>query len=121
MNPKNVIMRKNNMRISRFFHVISDNEIWDALNKKIIPLDTELIKYIEDNKFNENIDIIPKTLIDYGIIVDEKEELNKIQLLIEQTTDKQFQSLFLITTTSCNLDCDYCFYRSSLSESLKHH
>lgn len=109
------------MRISRFFHVISDNEIWDALNKKIIPLDTELIKYIEDNKFNENIDIIPKTLIDYGIIVDEKEELNKIQLLIEQTTDKQFQSLFLITTTSCNLDCDYCFYRSSLSESLKHH
>lgn len=39
---------------------------------------------------------------------------------MKKTTDKQFQSLYLITTTSCNLDCDYCFYRSSASGSLKH-
>ena len=35
------------------------------------------------------------------------------------TRDYQFQSLYLICSTACNLDCDYCFYRSSASNSLK--
>ena len=48
--------------------------------------------------------------------VSEEEKL--IRLLANKTTDKQFQGLYLITTTNCNLNCDYCFYRSDISESL---
>jgi len=109
-----------NMRISRFVHVISQTELWDAINKKIIELEPTLVLFIKDNKNNFNIKKYPKELETLGIVVKEEEELERIKKLAEQTTDKQFQSLYLITTTNCNLDCSYCFYRSSFSGSLKH-
>lgn len=108
------------MKISTFIHVISENEIWNALEKKLFTFDSDLVKYIANNKKNSHLKNIPNILIDLGIATSEETEQKQIEELISQTTDKQFQSLYLIATTICNLDCDYCFYRSSASESLKH-
>lgn len=108
------------MRISRFIHIISQIELWDAINKNIIEVEPTLVSFIKENKDNFNIEEYPEILLKMGIVVKEEEELERIKKLAEQTTDKQFQSLYLITTTNCNLDCSYCFYRSSFSGSLKH-
>lgn len=108
------------MKISRFIHVLNDKTVWDALNKKVISLDAGLINFVKENKFNNNITTYPELLKEYEIVLEENQEQNLIDSLKEKTTDRQFQSLYLITTTSCNLDCDYCFYRSSASGSLKH-
>src|SRR5574344_1391439 len=108
------------MRISRFIHVLNENEVWDALNKKIIELQKKQVVFIKDNKNNFDLIDYPRELEDMKIIVNDEFELKRINEIIKNTTDKQFQSLYLITTTSCNLDCDYCFYRSSSSQSLKH-
>ena len=108
------------MRISRFIHIISQIELWDAINKNIIEVEPTLVSFIKENKDNFNIEEYPEILLKMGIVVKEEEEHERIKKLAEQTTDKQFQSLYLITTTNCNLDCSYCFYRSSFSGSLKH-
>ncbi len=107
------------MRISRFIHVIKATELWDSINKKTIKTDESLVDFVLKNKTNYNIEVFPKKLLKLGVVVSEKEELVRIKELVKKTTDNQFQSLFLIVTTNCNLDCDYCFYRSSSSESLK--
>lgn len=106
------------MKISRFVHVLDDSTIWDAINRKKVSLKPEDVKYIQDNMHSDNINDIPYDLLKFGLVVKIEDEKKLIDKLIEQTTDKQFQSLFLITTTECNLDCDYCFYRSSMSQSL---
>lgn len=108
------------MKISRFIHVLDDSTLWDSLNKKSISLDKYLVEYIKENKYNVNLSNYPKILEDTGIVVTVESEKQLIEKLVKQTTDNQFQGLYLITTTSCNLDCDYCFYRSSASGSLKH-
>lgn len=108
------------MRISRFIHIISQTELWDAINKNIIEVEPTLVSFIKENKDNFNIEEYPEILLKMRIVVKEEDELERIKKLAEQTTDKQFQSLYLITTTNCNLDCSYCFYRSSFSGSLKH-
>lgn len=108
------------MKISRFIHVLNENKVWDALNKRVISFDNSLINFIKENKFNNNIMMYPELLKEYEIVLEEKQEQDLIERLREKTTDRQFQSLYLITTTSCNLDCDYCFYRSGSSGSLKH-
>ena len=108
-----------NKKISTFIHIIDDETIWDALNKELISLDKATIKYIKNNKDNEKLLDIPKNIVNNKyIITTVKDEQNLINHWIDKTTDKQFQGLYLITTTGCNLDCDYCFYRSSISESL---
>jgi uncharacterized protein len=108
------------MKISRFIHVIDDEKVWDAINKEIITLDSEKVNYIKNNKGVKELTNIPKDLIELGIVIDEKKEKDKIKILANSILDNQFQSLYLITTTNCNLDCDYCFYRSSSSETLKY-
>lgn len=107
------------MKISTFIHVY-DNKVWDALHKNFIELSKEEIDFIVRNKDNEITSEVPKRLIDLGIVTTITKEKKLIEYLKSITTDSQFQSLFLITTTSCNLDCDYCFYRSSASQSLEH-
>ncbi len=107
------------MKISTFIHVY-DNKVWDALHKNFIDLSKEEIDFIVRNKEQEITCEIPKRLIDLGIVTTVTKEKKLIEYLKSITTDSQFQSLFLITTTSCNLDCDYCFYRSSSSQSLEH-
>lgn len=107
------------MKISRFIHVISDTKIWNALSKEIITLNKDVIDFIIKNKGVNDINNYPPVLFELGIVTTPEKERQMIKNIIEQITDKQFQSLFLIATTECNLDCDYCFYRSSSSESLK--
>jgi uncharacterized protein len=107
------------MKISTFIHVY-DNKVWDALHKNFIDLSKEEIDFIVNNKEKEITCQVPKHLIELGIVTTIIKEKKLIEYLKSITTDSQFQSLFLITTTSCNLDCDYCFYRSSSSQSLEH-
>lgn len=104
-------------KISRFIHVINDTCVWNAITKEVIILDNKLVSYIRDNKKNV-INEYPMELEKYDIITTLEEENNLIDKLKKQTTDYQFQGLYLITSTSCNLDCDYCFYRCSISRSL---
>lgn len=108
-----------NKKISTFIHVINDNTIWHALKKEEYHFDRDIVKYINDNKECDDLKDIPSDIIDNkDIITTFDEEKLLINSLIDKTTDKEFQGLYLITTTSCNLNCDYCFYRSGISKSL---
>ena len=108
------------MKISTFIHIFN-NRVWDALHKEYICVSKEELNYIKNNIDRETLENIPKTLIDKGIITTKEKEMILLKSLKEKIKDKQFQSLYLISSTSCNLDCDYCFYRSSVSKSLNHH
>mgnify|MGYP003534453043 FL=1 len=110
---------KNDLKISTFIHVLDDNNLWNALKKEKIECDGYVSRYIIDNKDKIGLDNIPLTIkYNSDIITTRSEEEKLIRLLANKTTDKQFQGLYLITTTNCNLNCDYCFYRSDISESL---
>ena len=106
------------MKISRFIHVLDQNRIWNSLTKEVMVIDNDLFDYINNNKNNDSLINIPEKLLNLKIVVSEEEEKELIKELITQTTDKYFQGLYLITSTQCNLDCDYCFYRASISGSL---
>ena len=108
------------MKISTFIHILND-KIWDALHKEYVYVSEEELKYLKNNIDKENIENVPESLLNKGIITTREKELKLLKELKEQISDKQFQSLYLISSTSCNLDCDYCFYRSSASKSLTHH
>ena len=111
-------MKNNNKRISIFIQVYGDR-VWNALKKEFIELSSEEIEFINNNRNNFDILEYPQRLYDLGIITSDWREKELIKYLKKITTDNQFQSLYLITTTNCNLDCDYCFYRSSSSQSLQ--
>ena len=108
-------------KISRFIHVLNDTCLWDAIDKKTIELDSSLVDYVKKNKGKEIIEDIPKELEETKIVTTSQEEVDLIERLRTSITDTQFQGLYLITSTKCNLDCDYCFYRCSISGSLKEH
>lgn len=106
---------KNDLKISTFIHVLDDNNLWNALKKEKIECDGYVSRYIIDNKDKIGLDNIPLTIkYNSDIITTRSEEEKLIRLLANKTTDKQFQGLYLITTTNCNLNCDYCFYRSDI-------
>ena len=108
------------MKISMFIHIYGDR-IWNALTKEFLNLTEEEINFIK--KYQKQIikeDVkIPNNLILKHVVVTCEEEKQIIEYLKKITRDYQFQSLYLIVSTACNLDCDYCFYRSSASSSLK--
>lgn len=109
------------MKISTFIHIF-DNKVWDAYNKEFITLSNESIAFINKYK-NKIIPIdteIPNELISMGIVTTYQKEKELLMYLKEIVKDNQFQSLYLICSTACNLDCDYCFYRNSASNSLMH-
>ena len=109
----------NMSKISTFIHVIDDNTLWNALSKEKICLSKDSIDYIRDNKDNDNLKDIPIEIKNNkDIITTPLREEKLINYWIDKTTDREYQGLYLITTTSCNLNCDYCFYRSGISESL---
>lgn len=108
------------MKISTFIHIFN-NKVWDALHKEYVNVSEEELIYLKNNIDKEILEDIPKTLIDKGIVTTKEKEKILLNKLKEKIRDSQFQSLYLISSTSCNLDCDYCFYRSSASKSLKHH
>ena len=113
--------RVKKMKISRFIHIIDNNNVWDAVSRRKIALSEEEINYIRKNKNKDVIECSLQKLIDLNILTTKEWEEQYIKKMIVETTDKQFQSLYLITTTNCNLDCDYCFYRSNNSKSLQNH
>ena len=107
------------MKISTFIQIYGDR-VWNSLTKEFINLSCNDVEFIKKYK-NITIDIpIPSYLIEMGIVTTIEEEKRLIEKLKLLTRDSQFQSLYLISSTACNLDCDYCFYRSSASDSLKH-
>ena len=108
------------MKISTFIHILN-NRVWDALHKEYIYVSDEELEYLKDNISEENLKNVPESLLNKGIITTKEKELVLLKDLKNQIIDRQFQSLYLISSTSCNLDCDYCFYRSSASKSLTHH
>ena len=110
---------KRNYKVSTFIHVFDDNTLWDAINKQKICLEKNLIQYVKNNKGKHYLLNIPEQLIKEKIIITLDEEKELIKALINQTTDSQFQNLFLVVTTNCNLKCDYCFYNNKISGSLQ--
>ena len=107
------------MKISTFIQIYGDR-VWNSLTKEFVNLSSNDIEFIKKYK-NIPINVtLPNHLIDLGIITTIEEENKLIEQLKLKTRDSQFQSLYLIVSTACNLDCDYCFYRSSASDSLKH-
>ena len=109
------------MKISTFIQIY-DNRVWNALTKEFLKLsqdEIEFIKYYKDKQISSEIEL-PSNLLKQNIITTEESEKLLISNLKKITRDKQIQSLYLISSTACNLDCDYCFYRSSASNSLKH-
>ena len=108
------------MKISTFIHIFND-KVWDALHKEYIYVSEVELNYLKSNINRGILENVPESLINKGIITTIEEEVKLLKELKEQIRDKQFQSLYLISSTSCNLDCDYCFYRSSASKSLSQH
>ena len=108
------------MKISTFIHIFND-KVWDALHKEYIYVSEVELNYLKSNINRGILENVPESLINKGIITTIEEEAKLLKQLKEQIRDKQFQSLYLISSTSCNLDCDYCFYRSSASKSLSQH
>ncbi len=109
------------MKISTFIHVLN-GRVWDAYNKEFIDLSKEYIEFIikyKNQMIPENTEI-PVELLSMGIVTTYQKERELLIHLKETTRDYQFQSLYLICSTACNLNCDYCFYRSGASDSLKH-
>ena len=107
------------MKISTFIQIYGDR-VWNSLTKEFVNLSSNDIEFIKKYK-NVPINVmVPNNLIDLGIVTTIEEERKLIEQLKFMTRDSQFQSLYLIASTACNLDCDYCFYRSSASDSLKH-
>ena len=107
------------MKISTFIQIYEDR-VWNSLTKEFVNLSSNDIEFIKKYK---NVPInatVPNNLIDLGIVTTVEEERKLIEQLKLETRDSQFQSLYLIASTACNLDCDYCFYRSSASDSLKY-
>lgn len=109
------------MKISTFIQIY-ENKVWDALHKEFLVLSDEELNFIKrfSGKIIDSDVLIPESLINRKIVISENYEKKIIDYLKQITRDKQFQSLYLITSTACNLDCDYCFYRNSASNSLKH-
>lgn len=108
------------MKISTFIHILN-NKVWDAYSKEFIELSKENIDFINKYK-NQPIPTnikVPTELISMGIVTTYQKEKELLMYLKEITRDHQFQSLYLICSTACNLNCDYCFYRSGASNSLK--
>ena len=94
---------KNDLKISTFIHVLDDNNLWNALKKEKIECDGYVSRYIIDNKDKIGLDNIPLTIkYNSDIITTRSEEEKLIRLLANKTTDKQFQGLYLITTTNFN-------------------
>ena len=108
------------MKVSTFIHVLN-NRVWDALHKEYIQVSKDEFEFLVKNQDGHEIETAPEALIKRGIVTTKEEENKVLADLKAKTRDGQFQSLYLICSTSCNLDCDYCFYRSSASESLSHH
>ena len=107
-----------NNKISTFIQIYGDR-VWDSIKKEFIDLSPQEIEFIKKYQ-HLLIDVeVPKKLLDLGIVTTVEQEQSLIKYLKSKTYDKQFQSLYLITSTACNLDCDYCFYRSNSSNSLK--
>lgn len=109
------------MKISTFIQIYGD-KVWNAFTKEFLTLTQDEINFIRKYKnqtISDNVSI-PETLLTQKIVTTYQEEQTLIDYLKSMTRDKQFQSLYLICSTACNLDCDYCFYRSSISDSLKH-
>lgn len=108
------------MKISTFIHIFN-GKVWDAFHKEYIVVSEKEFQYLKNNINKEILENVPETLISKGIITTREKEVKVLKELKEKIRDNQFQSLYLISSTSCNLDCDYCFYRSSASKSLRHH
>ena len=49
-------------KISRFIHVLNDTCLWNAIEKRTIILDRELVNYVKENKGKEDIKNIPSVL-----------------------------------------------------------
>lgn len=107
------------MKISTFIQIYGDR-VWNSLTKEFVNLSSDDIEFIKKYKTVPINVTVPNNLIDLGIVTTIEEERKVIEQLKLRTRDYQFQSLYLIASTACNLDCDYCFYRSSASDSLKH-
>ncbi|MFA7171522.1 MAG: radical SAM protein [Candidatus Paceibacterota bacterium] len=115
--------------LSDFAHLIGENTslIWNSLRFKKIDIDCLTAQYlrsilkdksrvIDRTKIDENIFF---NLVEEKIIVKNGEDETTIRVARKQVGLPQIQSLFLITTRMCNLDCVYCFYNKDNSQSLK--
>ena len=87
-------------KISRFIHILNDTCLWDAIAKKIIEVDNNIVNYVKVNNGKIGIKDIPTKLEELGIITTLEDEKELIEKIKHQTTDNQFQVLYLITSTS---------------------
>jgi radical SAM protein with 4Fe4S-binding SPASM domain len=114
------------MKLSRFAHLIERRILWHALRfTKLEVSDQQLAIDIVQALRNElrHIELTNKehesTLLNLGFLVEEGSDDDLLAKVIEDLPEPQIQSLFLITTTQCNLMCDYCLYCTASSQSLR--
>lgn len=115
--------------LSVFAHpIIGDSPfIWHSLKFKKIAVDRDIgnyLKYISNLGSNRKVDSSMINCEDFlrlirdGVIVTEEEDLNLLCDAIIEVGVPQIQSLFLVITRDCNLDCFYCLYGKESSQSL---
>ena len=104
-------------RKSIFVHNIPNSAyLWNAAKGCSIKLPTEMKKlFLEDfSTFKLKYLNSPffKKLQKHSFILTNIEEKRLINQLKQKTKDTYIKGLYLILTTSCNLQCKYCFYQT---------
>ena len=115
-------------KLSIFAHIIERNPltVWHSLNFKKVIVDSKTAPYLgkvfSSQTKTINTSKIDEKVLSYlkeeGVIIEEEEDEELINEVRKQVGVPQVQSLFLIITRKCNLDCIYCFYNKENSQSL---
>ncbi len=115
------------MRISRFaFFYSKQGFVWQSLKAQRVFLSNKTLDRLADLRKADLKE--PRLLTLFGdeytklretgiLVTDNKEEM-MIARSRKLSISNQIQGLYLIVTTTCNLDCTYCLYRASGSKSL---
>lgn len=112
------------MRLSRFVHFIDGRILWHALRFTHLEIDdlqlrSDLTQAMKDKSRSvvlaENHELAFRH---QGFLIDDGQDDELLSKAITTVSTPQIQSLFLITTTRCNLCCDYCLYGTENSQSL---
>lgn len=110
------------MKMSRFVHLVGNDTVWHSLLLKQCKVDHEIYLAFEKardaGRSTDVHDIHQKSIpLDY-LVVSSQEDNDLLKRIILQQSEPTIQSLFLIITNKCNLNCHYCFYRANGSQTL---
>lgn len=112
----NISAHYKSIRITDSYSIIFNNLVF-----KLLLVNNNLKKQISENSVRS--DDIRNMLIEYGIYSSEIEDRDRVVDLATQyeNRDEEVNTIYIIPTSSCNLNCSYCHvYQNSLKHKPEH-